>query len=383
MLTTILVLLIVLWLLGMVSSYTLGGFIHILLILAIAIVLIRVIQGRRPSDRGAAASAPTGAASLNPAEAGARRWTAPSAHLRVPGRRRTLRNFRVRQSEFAATLCIGTRHNPLSSAHPPWLHRLSWTEGTCIPTTRTRPAQASARHRRRADGDRLAQDGHRAGAVRPPGYEVRVASHGARAEELFQSWRPAVVLLDLLLPDTDGIELLRRMKAHRPDAGNHRHQRAGHDQARARGRPGRRVLLHREIGSRSGRHHHDSRARAGAARRAPAARAAQGTGPQPVLVLEHHRQEQEDARALRARRGGGGQRRQHPDPGRERHRQGADRQRAAPAQPARQGPVHQDQLRGDSQGPDRVGALRLQEGRVHRRAAGQGRACSSSRAAAR
>jgi len=48
MLTTILVLLIVLWLLGMVSSYTLGGFIHILLILAIAIVLIRVIQGRNP-----------------------------------------------------------------------------------------------------------------------------------------------------------------------------------------------------------------------------------------------------------------------------------------------------------------------------------------------
>jgi hypothetical protein len=48
MLTTILVLLIVLWLLGMVSSYTLGGFIHILLIIAIALVLIRVIQGRRP-----------------------------------------------------------------------------------------------------------------------------------------------------------------------------------------------------------------------------------------------------------------------------------------------------------------------------------------------
>lgn len=47
MLTTILVLLIVLWLLGMVSSYTLGGFIHILLILAIAVVLIRVFQGRR------------------------------------------------------------------------------------------------------------------------------------------------------------------------------------------------------------------------------------------------------------------------------------------------------------------------------------------------
>ena len=48
MLWTIFVLLLVLWLLGVVSSYTLGGFIHILLILAIAIVLIRVIQGRSP-----------------------------------------------------------------------------------------------------------------------------------------------------------------------------------------------------------------------------------------------------------------------------------------------------------------------------------------------
>ena len=48
MLTTILVVLILLWLLGMVSSYTLGGFIHLLLVLAVAVVLIRVIQGRRP-----------------------------------------------------------------------------------------------------------------------------------------------------------------------------------------------------------------------------------------------------------------------------------------------------------------------------------------------
>jgi len=48
MLTTILVVLVVLWLLGMVSSYTLGGFIHILLVVAIALMLIRVIQGRSP-----------------------------------------------------------------------------------------------------------------------------------------------------------------------------------------------------------------------------------------------------------------------------------------------------------------------------------------------
>jgi asparagine N-glycosylation enzyme membrane subunit Stt3 len=48
LLWTIFVILLVLWLLGMVSSYTLGGYIHILLVLAIAVVLIRVIQGRRP-----------------------------------------------------------------------------------------------------------------------------------------------------------------------------------------------------------------------------------------------------------------------------------------------------------------------------------------------
>jgi hypothetical protein len=47
MLALIAVLLIVMWLLGMVSSYTLGGFIHLLLVLAIVTVLIRVIQGRR------------------------------------------------------------------------------------------------------------------------------------------------------------------------------------------------------------------------------------------------------------------------------------------------------------------------------------------------
>lgn len=46
MLWTIAVLLLILWALGMVSSYTLGGFIHLLLLLAIIVVLIRVIQGR-------------------------------------------------------------------------------------------------------------------------------------------------------------------------------------------------------------------------------------------------------------------------------------------------------------------------------------------------
>jgi len=47
MLWTIAVVMIVLWLLGMVSSYTMGGFVHLLLVLAIIVVLINIIQGRR------------------------------------------------------------------------------------------------------------------------------------------------------------------------------------------------------------------------------------------------------------------------------------------------------------------------------------------------
>jgi hypothetical protein len=48
MLWTIAVILLVMWLLGMVTAYTLGGFIHLLLVLAIITVLIRIIQGRNP-----------------------------------------------------------------------------------------------------------------------------------------------------------------------------------------------------------------------------------------------------------------------------------------------------------------------------------------------
>jgi len=47
MLYTLAVLLVILWLLGFVSSYTMGGFIHILLVAAVVLVVVRVIQGRR------------------------------------------------------------------------------------------------------------------------------------------------------------------------------------------------------------------------------------------------------------------------------------------------------------------------------------------------
>lgn len=48
MLETIVVILVVLWLLGLVSSYTMGGFVHLLLVLALVVVVVRVLQGRRP-----------------------------------------------------------------------------------------------------------------------------------------------------------------------------------------------------------------------------------------------------------------------------------------------------------------------------------------------
>lgn len=49
MLWTIFVLLLLLWLLGLVSSYTVGGFIHLLLVLALVVLLINIITGRRPA----------------------------------------------------------------------------------------------------------------------------------------------------------------------------------------------------------------------------------------------------------------------------------------------------------------------------------------------
>lgn len=48
MLETIAIILIILWVLGLVSSYTMGGFVHVLLVIALVVIVIRVLQGRRP-----------------------------------------------------------------------------------------------------------------------------------------------------------------------------------------------------------------------------------------------------------------------------------------------------------------------------------------------
>ena len=47
MLETIVIILVVLWLLGMVSSYTMGGFVHVLLVIAVVVLVVRVLQGRK------------------------------------------------------------------------------------------------------------------------------------------------------------------------------------------------------------------------------------------------------------------------------------------------------------------------------------------------
>ena len=47
MLETIAVILVILWILGLVSSYTLGGFLHVLLVIALVVIVLRVIEGRR------------------------------------------------------------------------------------------------------------------------------------------------------------------------------------------------------------------------------------------------------------------------------------------------------------------------------------------------
>ncbi len=183
-----------------------------------------------------------------------------------------------------------------------------------------------------------------------PAYRGAVGAASARARpSVFRTWRPDVVLLDLVLPD------VRRHRRAAPPEGASTPvaeviviSGAGHDRPRARGRAGRRVLLRGEVAARPGRlarHPRpgdapqvDARARTSELReQTPRARMRFAN---IIGKSQKMRELFELVEAVAA------ERRQHPHPGRERHRQGADRQRDSPAQPARRGAVHQDQLRG-------------------------------------
>ena len=205
------------------------------------------------------------------------------------------------------------------------------------------------------------------------GYEVRTAMIGTRGEEIFKTWKPDVVVTDMMLPGRGRPGAAAQVQAdprrHRSD----RHHRPWQRPEGGRGDEGRRAQFRREADrARYAAGHARARHRAPRPRRREPAAQAEARGAVPLR--QHHRQEQEDARGARAGRERRRQRRQHPHPGRERHRQGAHRQRHSLQQQAREGAVHQDQLRGDPEGPDRIGAVRLQEGGVHRRAERQGRA---------
>ena len=158
------------------------------------------------------------------------------------------------------------------------------------------------------------------------GYEVRTALIGTRGEELFKTWRPDAVVTDMMLPDVDGIELVRKFKQLDPEAevivitgqGNIPRSveavKAGAFDFLEKPIDAERLLdkLEKAIKQKT----LDRRERA-----------AEAEAAGPLQVPERHRQEQEDAGAVRAGRERRGQRGEHPHPGRERHRQGADRQR--------------------------------------------------------
>ena len=80
------------------------------------------------------------------------------------------------------------------------------------------------------------------------GYEVKTALIGARGEEFFKSWRPDVVVTDMLLPDVDGIDLVRKFKQIDPEAEVILIIGPGQHPALGRGGQSRRLRLSREAG---------------------------------------------------------------------------------------------------------------------------------------
>ena len=202
--------------------------------------------------------------------------------------------------------------------------------------------EARARDRRRAGDDRVAEDSARARRLRGAN---RADRHARRRAVQDLAARRGHHRHDAARRRRHRARA--QVQAARSRSRSDRHHRPGQHSAVGRSGEGRRVRLPREAGR--------CRAPARQAREGDQAedadrreRAAQGEAAGPLQVPERHRQEQEDAGAVRADRERGRQRGEHPDPGRERHRQGADRQRDSLQQQAVEGTVHQDQLRRDS-----------------------------------
>ena len=201
--------------------------------------------------------------------------------------------------------------------------------------------------------------------IEAEGYEVRTALIGTRGEEIFKQWRPDVVVTDLMLPDLDGIQLMRRLKE---------------------------IDVWPEIIVISGQ---GTVARAVEAGQAGAFYFLEKPVSQDGLIdmirkaldrtqeRAEHQQLKEQIRGQYSFANIVGQSKKMKDlfeliesvaasdaniliQGENGTGQGADRQRDSLQLQPCEGPLHQDQLRRHSEGPDRERALRVQEGRVHR-----------------
>jgi DNA-binding NtrC family response regulator len=203
------------------------------------------------------------------------------------------------------------------------------------------------------------------------GYEVRTALIGTRGEEFFKAWHPDAVVTDMMLPDIDGIDLVRKFKQIDPEAevivitgqGNIPRSveavKAGAFDFLEKPIDAERLLdkLEKALKQKSLIDENEQLE----------AKLQDRYGLSNVVGKSKKMQD-----LFELIESVGGERSEHPHPGRERHRQGTHRQRDPLQEQAVEGPFIKINCAGDSEGPDRVGAVRLQEGRVHRRDAGQG-----------
>ena len=215
---------------------------------------------------------------------------------------------------------------------------------------RTRPH----RRGRSRDAHRLAE------LVQAWGFQTDEAADGEEAMQKVTTFRPAIIVSDLVMPRMGGLELLRALQGSAVRPHVHPADRAGDGRERGRGDQGRRLRLPEQAGrsaaaadpaAEGGRAAGD--AARGQAPAAPAARAGQ--------LRPHHRQQPRHPRRLPRHRAGGADQRVGADLGRVGHRQGAGRADDPRAEPARVVPVRRDQLRRDSRDAARERDLRPRE----------------------
>ncbi len=204
------------------------------------------------------------------------------------------------------------------------------------------------------------------------GYDVQTASDGTEALRRAIEWHPDVILTDLVMPNMDGLWLLRALRAELPDCPVVLLTGRGTIQTRGAGHPRGRLRLHREAARGAPA---QDRAGAGAreegdhARGAAPAAAPRRAGPR----RRRDRLGAGHAEGLRAGEEGLPVHRERGHQRRERHRQGGGGARHPQPVPAQGQALHRPQLLGHPGHPHRVRAVRLRARRLHRRRAAPAR----------